>query len=94
VERDGSSHDMEDPMANKATKDTVDQKPTALPPEVMDASEPPTVSVERPLHLRVMAAMIHGQVEEERVDQALALAQEVYELEIANTSLESYRSSS
>jgi hypothetical protein len=38
--------------------------------------------------------MIEGQVEEARVDQALALAQEVYELELANVSLESYRSAS
>jgi hypothetical protein len=38
--------------------------------------------------------MIEGQVDEARVDRALTLAQEVYELEIANLSLESYRSAS
>ena len=81
-------------MSEQETSDTTGRTPAALPPEVMDASEPRTADAERPLHLRVLRAMIEGQVDERRVDQALALAQEVYELELANFSLESYRSAS
>ena len=81
-------------MSEKETADTTGRTPTALPPDVMDASDPRMVPGERPLHLRVLKAMIEGQVDEGRVDQALALAQEVYELELANVSLESYRSAS
>jgi hypothetical protein len=36
--------------------------------------------------------MLGGQADEARVEQALQLAQEVYELEIATASLENYRS--
>jgi hypothetical protein len=90
----GISHNTEDRMNDKATKDTTDPKPTALPPEVLDASDPPTVPAERPLHLRVLGAMIDGQVDEARVDRALTFAQEIYELEIANASLDNYRSAS
>jgi hypothetical protein len=89
----GMSHDMEDRMNDKATKDTTNPKPTALPPEVVDASDAPTVRAERPLHLRVLGAMIDGQVDEARVDRALTFAQEIYELETANA-LENYRSAS
>jgi hypothetical protein len=85
---------MEDSMANKATKETTDRTPSALPPDVMEESEPPAVSAHRPLHLRVLAAMINEQVDEARVERALTLAQEVYELEIASASLENYRSAS
>jgi hypothetical protein len=81
-------------MSEKETSDTTGRTPTALPPDVMDASDPRTVQGERPLHLRVLRAMMEGQVDEGRVDQALALAQEVYELELANVSLETYRSAS
>jgi hypothetical protein len=87
------SDNMEDMMSDKATKETTNPKPTALPPEVQDASDPPTVPVERPLHLRVLGAMIDGQVDEARVDRALTFAQEIYELETANA-LENYRSAS
>jgi hypothetical protein len=38
--------------------------------------------------------MIDGQVDEARVDRALTFAQEIYELEIANASLDNYRSAS
>jgi len=87
------SDNMEDMMSDKATKETTNPKPTALPPEVQDAADPPTVPVERPLHLRVLGAMIDGQVDEARVDRALTFAQEIYELETANA-LENYRSAS
>jgi hypothetical protein len=89
----GISDNMEDMMSDKATKETTNPKPTALPPEVQDAADPPTVPVERPLHLRVLGAMIDGQVDEARVDRALSFAQEIYELETANA-LENYRSAS
>jgi hypothetical protein len=89
----GISDNMEDMMSDKATKETTNPKPTALPPDVQDASDPPRVPVERPLHLRVLGAMIDGQVDEARVDRALTFAQEIYELETANA-LENYRSAS
>jgi hypothetical protein len=38
--------------------------------------------------------MLGGQADESRVEEALTLAQEVYELEIATNSLENYRSAS
>jgi hypothetical protein len=41
-----------------------------------------------------LGAMIDGQVDEARVDRALTFAQEIYELETANASLENYRSAS
>jgi hypothetical protein len=85
---------MEDIMSEQETRDTTGQMPTAFPPEVMDASDTRTARGERPLHLRVLRALIEGQVDEARVDEALELAQEVYELELANVSLESYRSAS
>jgi hypothetical protein len=53
-----------------------------------------TVPIERALHLRVMAEMLRGQADESRVEEALALAQEVYQLETATASLENYRSAS
>lgn len=81
-------------MSEQDTSDTTGRTPTALPPDVMDAPDPRTAQEERPLHLRVLRAMIEGQVDEGRVDRALALAEEVYELELANVSLESYRSAS
>jgi hypothetical protein len=92
-ELNGISPKMEDRMNDKATKETTNPKPTALPPEVLDASDPPTIPAERPLHLRVLGAMIDGQVDEARVDRALTFAQEIYELETANA-LENYRSAS
>ena len=93
-ELNGISPKMEDRMNDKATKETTNPKPTALPPEVLDASDPPTIPAERPLHLRVLGALIDGQVDEARVDPALTFAQEIYELETANASLENYRSAS
>ena len=85
---------MEDTVSEKDTSETTGRTPTALPPDVMDASAPGTAHGERPLHLRILGAMIEGQVDEARVDRALTLAQEVYELELAKVSLESYRSAS
>jgi hypothetical protein len=50
------------------------------------------VPIEPALHLRVLAAILGGQAGDARVEQALALAQEIYELEL-DASLEDYRSS-
>jgi hypothetical protein len=86
--------DQAEDMTDKGTKDAEKPTPAALPPEIMDSSEPATLPIERALHLRVLAAMLGGQAEDSRVEEALALAQEVYELEIATASLENYRSSS
>jgi hypothetical protein len=90
----GVPDQAEEMTSNKGTKDAPNPTPTALPPEVMDSSEPATVPIERALHLRVLAAMLGGQADESRVEEALTLAQEVYELEIATNSLENYRSAS
>ena len=78
---------------NETTDEAPNQAPTALPRDVMDSPLDTEVAVERALHLRVLAAMLDGQAEETRIEQALALAQEVYELELASASLEDYRSS-
>jgi hypothetical protein len=50
------------------------------------------VPIETALHLRVLAAILGGQAGDARVEQALTLAQEIYELEL-DASLEEYRSS-
>jgi hypothetical protein len=50
------------------------------------------VPIEPALHLRVLAAILGGQAEDARVQEALTLAQEIYELEL-DASLEDYRSS-
>ena len=50
------------------------------------------VPIEPALHLRVLAAILGGQAGDPRVEQALTLAQEIYELEL-DASLEEYRSS-
>jgi hypothetical protein len=73
--------------------DTIDT-PGPLPPDVMSPSEVPARHDELPLHLRVLRAVVEGQADQERVDRALALANEVYELETANVALENYRSAS
>jgi hypothetical protein len=84
----------EDMTRSKATKNAASPAPAALPPEAMESSEPAAVAIERALHLRVMAEMLRGQADDSRVEDALALAQEVFELEIAASSLENYRSAS
>ena len=69
----------------------VSDTPTPLPAEVME-SELLSRQGELPLHLRVLRAIVEGQADQERVDQALALANEIYELETANIALRDYRS--
>jgi hypothetical protein len=86
------SDEAEDMTSSKGTKDAANPTPSALPTEVMDSFEAAAGPIERALHLRVLAGMLGGQADEARVEQALQLAQEVYELEIATASLENYRS--
>jgi hypothetical protein len=50
------------------------------------------VPIEPALHLRVLAAILGGKTGDARVEQALMLAQEIYELEL-DASLEDYHSS-
>jgi hypothetical protein len=88
----GVSDEVEDMASSKRTKDAENPAPTALPAEVMDSDEAAAASMERALHLRVLAGMLGGQGDEARVEQALRLAQEVYELELAVTPLENYHS--
>jgi hypothetical protein len=72
----------------------VDETPTPLPPEMMSPSEPGLPQDELPLHLRVLRAIVDGQPDQERIDYALSLANEVYELEANNIALDNYRSAS
>jgi len=69
------------------------ETPTPLPPDVLADSKSASSS-ELPLHLRVLRMVIQGQVEEERLQQALDIAHEIYELETAGVELDEYRSAS
>jgi hypothetical protein len=51
-------------------------------------------SPDMPLHLRVLKMIVQGQVDEERLQQALDIAHEIYELETAGVALDEYRSAS
>jgi hypothetical protein len=68
--------------------------PTPLPSEVMNASGSPSGYENLPLHLRVLRAIVAGHADEEYIDRAVVLANEIYELEAANVALEEYRSAS
>jgi hypothetical protein len=50
-----------------------------LPPH--PSERPSRLAEDLPLHLRVLKAIVEGQPMQDRMDQALALANEVYELE-------------
>ena len=88
----GVSEEAEDMTSNKASKNAANPAPSALPAEVMESDETASAPIERALHLRVLAGMLSGESDEARVEQALRLAQEVYELEISTASLENYHS--
>jgi hypothetical protein len=89
----GVSDEAEDMTSSKSTKNAPNPAPTALPAEVMESDDAAAVPIERALHLRVLAGILGGQADDARVEHALQLAQEVYELEIATAgSLENYRS--
>jgi hypothetical protein len=62
----------------------VDDAPSPLPVDVMGGSEGhPGAESDLPLHLRVLRTIVEGQPTQQRIDQALALANEVYELEMS-----------
>jgi hypothetical protein len=67
-----------------ADERTPDDAPSPLPADLIrgPASEPGPED-DLPLHLRVLRAVVNGQPTQERIDQALLLANEVYELEIS-----------
>jgi hypothetical protein len=66
-----------------ADETTVDDIPPPLPANVMQSRDSDLEpDGDLPLHLRVLRAIVEGQPTQERIDQALALANEVYELEI------------
>jgi hypothetical protein len=63
---------------------TVEDAPSPLPAEVMRGQEGGLgPEGDLPLHLRILRAVVEGQPTQERIDQALALANEVYELEMS-----------
>jgi hypothetical protein len=61
---------------------TIEDAPSPLPDDVMMASEG-GLEDELPLHLRVLRAIVEEQPTQERLDQALALAHEIYDLEVS-----------
>jgi hypothetical protein len=63
------------------------------PPDALPSDRTPleTGQDERALCLRVLAAVLGEQAAQARVEQALALAQEVYELELEDASSGAYR---
>jgi hypothetical protein len=64
--------------------------PAPLPSDVMHTSPAEKGQDERALCLRVLAAVLGEQAAHARVEQALALAQEVYELELEDGSVGEY----
>ena len=67
------------------------ETPTPLPRDVMGDSVWAS-SPDMPLHLRVLKMIVQGQADEERLQQALDIAHEIYELETAGVALDEYRS--
>jgi hypothetical protein len=69
-------------MSDTFDEATFGEPPAPLPADVMSPSEDPSrPEDDLPLHLRVIRAIVEGQPTQERIDQALALANEIYELE-------------
>jgi hypothetical protein len=58
------------------------ERPSRLEDEpTPPADEPSFLEDDLPLHLRVLRAILEGETRQKRIDHALALANEVYELE-------------
>lgn len=77
-------------MSETYDETSFDEPPAPLPADVMSPSDGETPSRpgdELPLHLRVLRAIVEGKPTQERIDYAIALANEVYELEM-NAELE------
>ena len=67
-----------------ADRTTVPHAPPPLPADVIQSREDDLgPNGDLPLHLRVLRAIVEGQPTQERIDQALSLANEVYELEMS-----------
>ena len=75
-------------MSETHDETSFDEPPTPLPADVMSPSEAPArPEDDLPLHLRVLRAIVEGKPTQERIDYAISLANEVYELEM-NAELE------
>ena len=75
-------------MSETYDETSFDEPPAPLPADVMSPSEAPSrPEDDLPLHLRVLRAIVEGKPTQERIDYAISLAHEVYELEM-NTDLE------
>jgi hypothetical protein len=71
-------------MSDTYDETSVGEPPAPLPADVMSPSEEPSrPEDELPLHLRVLRSIVEGEPTQERIDQAIALANEVYELELS-----------
>ena len=57
------------------------EPPSRLEDELPLQEDEPIAEQDLPLHLRVLRAILEGEPKQKRIDQALALANEVYELE-------------
>jgi hypothetical protein len=84
----GKTEDAMDDLTNETS-----ETPTPLPRDVMTDSTSASTS-DMPLHLRVLKMIVQGQVDDERLQQALEMAREIYDLETARVGLDEYQSAS
>jgi hypothetical protein len=84
----GETEDAMDDLTSETS-----ETPTPLPRDVMTDSTSASSS-DMPLHLRVLKMIVQGQVDDERLEHALDMAREIYDLETARVGLEEYRSAS
>jgi hypothetical protein len=87
----GKTEDAMDDLTNETSE--TPETPSPLPRDVMTDSTSASSS-DMPLHLRVLKMIVQGQVDDERLQQALEMAREIYDLETARVGLEEYRSAS
>jgi hypothetical protein len=74
---------MSDTFDETTDETTIGDAPSPLPADVLRTEGGLSPNDELPLHLRILRAIVDGQPTQERIDQALSLANEVYELEIS-----------
>jgi hypothetical protein len=80
-------------MSDTYDETSFGEPPPPLPADVMSPSEEASRVEDDlplddlPLHLRVLRAIVEGQPTQERIDHAISLANEIYELEM-NADLE------
>lgn len=84
----GKPEDAMDDLTNETS-----ETPSPLPRDVMTDSTSASSS-DMPLHLRVLKMIVQGQVDDERLQQALEMAREIYDLETARVGLDEYQSAS